>query len=44
MQGDAWKMLLDAAGAIIPDSDQEVLNSVTKFVDQLPSVVNQVIL
>lgn len=41
---DAWKMLLDAAGAIVPDRDLEVLNSLTKFVDQLPSVVNQVIL
>ncbi|XP_022939999.1 uncharacterized protein LOC111445763 isoform X2 [Cucurbita moschata] len=38
---DAWKMLLDAAGAIVPDRDLEVLNSLTKFVDQLPSVVNQ---
>lgn len=36
-------MLLDAAGAIVPDRDLEVLNSLTKFVDQLPSVVNQVI-
>lgn len=42
--GDAWKLLLDAAGAIVPQRDQEVLNSLTKFVDQLPSVVNQVIL
>lgn len=42
--GDAWKILLDAAGAIVPDRDQEVLNSLTNFVDQLPSVFNQVIL
>uniref|UniRef100_A0A6N2L1R3 Uncharacterized protein n=1 Tax=Salix viminalis TaxID=40686 RepID=A0A6N2L1R3_SALVM len=36
--GDAWKVLLDTAGAIIPDSEQEALISLTKFVDQLPSV------
>ncbi|KAJ8767480.1 hypothetical protein K2173_017524 [Erythroxylum novogranatense] len=40
--GDAWKVLLDAAGAMIPDSDQEAVVSFTKFVDQLPSVLNQV--
>ncbi|KAK9274146.1 hypothetical protein L1049_018960 [Liquidambar formosana] len=40
--GDAWKVLLDTAGAIIPDNDQEALVSLTKFVDQLPSVLNQV--
>lgn len=40
--GDAWKVLLDTAGAIIPDSEQEALISLTKFVDQLPSVFNQV--
>ena len=40
--GDAWKVLLDAAGAMIPDSEQESLISLTKFVDQLPSVLNQV--
>ncbi|PON61622.1 Alpha/Beta hydrolase fold containing protein [Trema orientale] len=40
--GDAWKVLIDAAGAIIPDNDQETLNSVTKFVDQLPSVFGEV--
>ncbi|KAB1219881.1 hypothetical protein CJ030_MR3G009523 [Morella rubra] len=27
---------------MIPDSDQESLTSLTKFVDQLPSVLNQV--
>ncbi|KAK4600496.1 hypothetical protein RGQ29_010226 [Quercus rubra] len=42
--GDAWKVLLDAAGAMIPDSEQESLISLTKFVDQLPSVLNQVLL
>ena len=41
---NARKILLDAAGAIVPDSDREVLNSLTKFVDQLPSVFDQVIL
>ncbi|KAB5553042.1 hypothetical protein DKX38_010353 [Salix brachista] len=40
--GDAWKVLLDTAGAIIPDSEQEALISLTKFVDQLPSVFGQV--
>ncbi|KAF2285085.1 hypothetical protein GH714_037801 [Hevea brasiliensis] len=40
--GDAWKMLIDTAGAIIPDTEQEALTSITKFVDQLPSVFNQV--
>ncbi|EXB74926.1 hypothetical protein L484_018635 [Morus notabilis] len=40
--GDAWKVLIDAAGAIIPNNDQETLISVTKFVDQLPSVFNEV--
>ncbi|KAL9399970.1 hypothetical protein Peur_008931 [Populus x canadensis] len=39
---DAWKVLLDTAGAIIPDSEQEALISLTKFVDQLPSVFGQV--
>ncbi|XP_062097333.1 uncharacterized protein LOC133803345 [Humulus lupulus] len=40
--GDAWKVLLDAAGTIIPANDQQTLNSVTKFVDQLPSVFGEV--
>lgn len=40
--GDAWKMLLDAVGSTIQESEQEVLNSITKFVDQLPSVLNEV--
>ncbi|XP_030493511.2 uncharacterized protein LOC115709527 [Cannabis sativa] len=40
--GDAWKVLLDAAGTMISDNDQQTLNSVTKFVDQLPSVFGEV--
>uniref|UniRef100_A0A2P2J311 DUF1350 domain-containing protein n=1 Tax=Rhizophora mucronata TaxID=61149 RepID=A0A2P2J311_RHIMU len=40
--GNAWKVLLDTAGSVIPDSDQETLISLNKFVDQLPSVMNQV--
>ncbi|XP_059453868.1 uncharacterized protein LOC132184305 [Corylus avellana] len=40
--GDAWKMLLDVAGAMIAEGDQESLISMTNFVDQLPSVLNQV--
>ncbi|XP_061368084.1 uncharacterized protein LOC133311085 isoform X2 [Gastrolobium bilobum] len=40
--GDAWKMMLDAVGSIIQESEQEVLNSLTKFVDQLPLVMNEV--
>ncbi|KAK7261007.1 hypothetical protein RIF29_27310 [Crotalaria pallida] len=40
--GDAWKILLDAAGSIIQETEQEILNSITKFVDQLPSVLNEV--
>ncbi|XP_050218865.1 uncharacterized protein LOC126669444 [Mercurialis annua] len=40
--GDAWKMLIDTAGAILPDSEKESLVSLTRFVDQLPSVMNQV--
>ncbi|CAL0332207.1 unnamed protein product [Lupinus luteus] len=40
--GDAWKMLLDSVGSIIQESEQEVLNSITKFVDQLPLVMNEV--
>ncbi|XP_028126353.1 uncharacterized protein LOC114323085 isoform X1 [Camellia sinensis] len=41
VSGDAWKTLLDMA-AMIPDYDQEAVVSLTKFVDQLPSVLNQV--
>ncbi|XP_058108737.1 uncharacterized protein LOC131251794 [Magnolia sinica] len=40
--GDAWKALLDTAGPMIQAYDQEALVSLTKFVDQLPSVMNQV--
>ncbi|XP_004292892.1 PREDICTED: uncharacterized protein LOC101291795 [Fragaria vesca subsp. vesca] len=40
--GDAWKALVDAAGAVLPDNEKETLNSFTKFVDQLPSVLNEV--
>lgn len=38
--GDAWKVLLDTAGGMV--QDQEAMVSLTKFVDQLPSVMNQV--
>lgn len=41
VSGDAWRTLLDMA-AMIPDYDQEAVVSLTKFVDQLPSVLNQV--
>ncbi|XP_008803399.2 uncharacterized protein LOC103716958 [Phoenix dactylifera] len=40
--GDAWKALLDTAGTLIQDIDQEAMVSFSKFVDQLPSVMNQV--
>lgn len=40
--GDAWKMMLDSFGSIIQESEQELLNSLTKFVDQLPSVMNEI--
>uniref|UniRef100_A0A5B6ZNX5 Uncharacterized protein n=1 Tax=Davidia involucrata TaxID=16924 RepID=A0A5B6ZNX5_DAVIN len=39
---DAWKVLLDTAETIIPNYDQEAMVSLNKFVDQLPSVFNQV--
>lgn len=39
---DAWKVLLDTAGAMTPDYDPEAMISLNKFVDQLPSVFNQV--
>lgn len=35
-------MLIDTAGAIIPEIERDALTSLTKFVDQLPSVLNQV--
>jgi hypothetical protein len=40
--GDAWKMVLDAFGSILQESEQEVLNSLTKFVDQLPLIMSEV--
>ncbi|XP_022029316.1 uncharacterized protein LOC110930329 isoform X1 [Helianthus annuus] len=39
---DAWKALLDTAEAMTPDYDPEARVSLDKFVDQLPSVFNQV--
>lgn len=38
---DAWKVLLDTAGTMIPNYDPEVAVSINKFVDQLPAVFNQ---
>lgn len=35
-------MLIDTARAVLPESKRESLTSLTKFVDQLPSVLNQV--
>nr|KYP42899.1 hypothetical protein KK1_035679 [Cajanus cajan] len=40
--GDVWKMMLDAARSTLQETEQEILNSLTKFVDQLPSVMNEV--
>ncbi|WOL13822.1 hypothetical protein Cni_G22602 [Canna indica] len=40
--GDALKALLDTAGSLIQDYDREAVESLTKFIDQLPSVMNQV--
>ncbi|XP_066160232.1 uncharacterized protein [Oryza sativa Japonica Group] len=40
--GDAWKALFDLAGGLIQVYDQEAMLSLSKFVDQLPSVMNQV--
>ncbi|KAI5656620.1 hypothetical protein M9H77_25413 [Catharanthus roseus] len=39
---EVWKTLLDTAGTIVPEYDPEVAISVSKFVDQLPAVFNQV--
>ncbi|KAJ9536835.1 hypothetical protein OSB04_029568 [Centaurea solstitialis] len=39
---DAWRVLLDTAEAMTPDYDPEARVSLNKFVDQLPSVFNQV--
>jgi hypothetical protein len=41
--GDAWKALFDLAGGLIQVYDQEAMLSLSKFVDQLPSVMNQVL-
>ena len=41
---DAWKALLNTVEAMAPDYDPETRVSLNKFVDQLPSVFNQVIL
>eukprot|EP00262_Sarcandra_glabra_P015993 TRINITY_DN5061_c0_g1_i2.p1 TRINITY_DN5061_c0_g1~~TRINITY_DN5061_c0_g1_i2.p1 ORF type:complete len:179 (+),score=30.28 TRINITY_DN5061_c0_g1_i2:216-752(+) len=40
--GDAWNALFDTARAIIQEYDREAMVSLTKFIDQLPSVMNQV--
>ncbi|KAK7383421.1 hypothetical protein VNO78_29100 [Psophocarpus tetragonolobus] len=40
--GDAWKMMLDAVRSTLQETEQEIVNSLTKFVDQLPSVMNEV--
>ncbi|KAK9669174.1 hypothetical protein RND81_13G113600 [Saponaria officinalis] len=42
LSGDAWKALLDGAGAVMSQNDPELLSSVTQFVDQLSSVLNEV--
>uniref|UniRef100_A0A803M0W7 DUF1350 domain-containing protein n=1 Tax=Chenopodium quinoa TaxID=63459 RepID=A0A803M0W7_CHEQI len=42
VSGDAWKALLDGAGAVVAQTDTELFSSVTQFVDQLPSVLNEV--
>lgn len=36
------KALMDMAGSLIQEFDKEAYLSLTKFVDQLPSVFNQV--
>ena len=41
--GDAWKALFDLAGGFLREYDQEGMVSLSKFVDQLPSVMNQVL-
>jgi len=41
--GDALKIMLDAVRSTLQESEQEILNSLTKFVDQLPSVMNEVL-
>ncbi|CAM8898092.1 unnamed protein product [Rhodiola kirilowii] len=39
---DAWKVILETTGQLISSVDDEILVSLTKFTDQLPSVLNQV--
>ncbi|XP_047968712.1 uncharacterized protein LOC125212550 [Salvia hispanica] len=39
---DGWKTLIDVAERVLPGYDPEATVSLTKFVDQLPSVFNQV--
>ncbi|KAM0952469.1 putative alpha/Beta hydrolase [Dioscorea sansibarensis] len=42
VSGNAWKTLLDTAGTLVQEYDQEIMTSLNKFVDQLPSVMGQV--
>ncbi|KAG8375256.1 hypothetical protein BUALT_Bualt10G0081600 [Buddleja alternifolia] len=42
VSGDGLKTLIDMAERVVPDYDPEAAVSLTKFVDQLPSVFNQV--
>lgn len=44
LTGDVVKALLDTAVATILNNDQEALKSLTKLVDQLPSVFGEVFL
>lgn len=39
---DGWRTLIDVAERVLPDYDPEATVSLTKFVDQLPSVFGQV--
>lgn len=39
---DGLRSLVDVAERVIPDYDPEATVSLSKFVDQLPSVFNQV--
>lgn len=40
--GDGLKTLLEMAERVVPDYDPEASVSLTKFMDQLPSVFSQV--
>ncbi|XP_039119794.1 uncharacterized protein LOC120256088 [Dioscorea cayenensis subsp. rotundata] len=42
VSGNAWKTLLDTTGTLVQEYDQEIMTSLNKFVDQLPSVMGQV--